>query len=348
MISSIEIKNFLSHKHTILDLTNGVNVLVGPTDSGKSACIKALKWVMNNRPSGDAFRSSWGGETRVDITLEEGICISRIKSDAKNVYIVGKTVFEGFGTKVPVEVTTLLNLNATNLQEQFDPHFLLSSSSGEVAAHFNKVAHLDKIDTSLKNLNSWIRQSTAKIAAAKVSIDDLEADVEELAYLPALEKRIQKLEKEEFNVNRDSQAISTLQGLLTKLQKVEEDIKDAEEFLLIDVAVQNAIKADIKIKELTKSTTELQTVISALQTLQGTEEYLVDFIQGEVLFAECIALDKKYNSKKATINELQKLVDRINFVKNKMEAIQDEVESKQTIFERSMPKKCPLCGNVTK
>ena len=41
----IEIVNFQSHANTKLNFDEGVNVIIGPSDSGKTAVIRAMKWI---------------------------------------------------------------------------------------------------------------------------------------------------------------------------------------------------------------------------------------------------------------------------------------------------------------
>ena len=45
-IKKIILQNFQSHKYSIVELDEQLNVIVGPSDSGKSAIIRALKWVL--------------------------------------------------------------------------------------------------------------------------------------------------------------------------------------------------------------------------------------------------------------------------------------------------------------
>jgi len=71
MIQQLSIANFQSHKDTTLAFDPGLNVIVGPTDCGKTAVIRALRWLIWNRPMGEAFRSTWGGDTEVEITTDD-------------------------------------------------------------------------------------------------------------------------------------------------------------------------------------------------------------------------------------------------------------------------------------
>ncbi|MFR9297315.1 MAG: AAA family ATPase, partial [Aedoeadaptatus pacaensis] len=43
-IEKIILVNFQSHVYSELSLSRGVNVIVGPSDSGKTAIMRALRW----------------------------------------------------------------------------------------------------------------------------------------------------------------------------------------------------------------------------------------------------------------------------------------------------------------
>ena len=160
MIESVKLKNFQSHKENTFSFTKGVNAIVGPSDSGKTAILRALRWLIWNRPLGDAFRSDWGGDTEVAVTVD-GQLITRYKHDNKHGYKIGKTDLKAIGTDVPEEVSTILNIDEINLQQQFDKPFLLADSPGEVAQHFNKVAHLENMDRAIKFVYHFYLLTTA-------------------------------------------------------------------------------------------------------------------------------------------------------------------------------------------
>ena len=156
MIQRLHITNFQSHENTELDFHKGVNIIVGTSDSGKSAIIRALRWLVWNRPSGEAFRSHWGGPTKVIVDTDEAI-VSRLR-DKENQYALGDTHFNAVRTDVPEEIQKALNMTELNLQTQLEMPFLLAMSPGEVASYFNDIAGLSKIDTSLQYINRSISQ----------------------------------------------------------------------------------------------------------------------------------------------------------------------------------------------
>jgi exonuclease SbcC len=157
MIHSILITNFQSHKETELIFSPGVNIILGQSDSGKTAIFRALCWPTWNRPVGDEFRSDWGGETKIELRLDESRIIR--SKDKENIYqIDDNEPLKAFGKDVPVEISKILNIDETNIQQQLDSPFLLTESPGEVAKHFNHIAHLEQIDKSLSFLNAGIKR----------------------------------------------------------------------------------------------------------------------------------------------------------------------------------------------
>ena len=97
MIKKLHIRNFQSHKDSRLIFSDGVNVIVGNSDSGKSAILRALNWVITNRPSGDSYISNWGGPTYVIVETEEGTVI---RERGKRIAILLMELLIKYGTIV--------------------------------------------------------------------------------------------------------------------------------------------------------------------------------------------------------------------------------------------------------
>lgn len=103
-IKRIRIENFQSHKDTELSFSDGLNVIVGPSDQGKSAIIRAIKWVLYNEPRGTDFIRQGTNSARVTLELSNGYVITRERAPNKNRYTLkdpdgNVSVFEGFGMK---------------------------------------------------------------------------------------------------------------------------------------------------------------------------------------------------------------------------------------------------------
>lgn len=78
-IKKIILQNFQSHKYTVIELDEELNVIVGPSDSGKSAIIRALKWVLYNEPAGDFFIREGEREASVTLEFSDNIKVKRFR-----------------------------------------------------------------------------------------------------------------------------------------------------------------------------------------------------------------------------------------------------------------------------
>ena len=178
MIESINIKNFMSHKETELKFCDGMNVIVGPTDQGKSAIMAAILWAVQNKPSGDAFRSDWGGTTEVSLKLDDGI-IARKKTQGSNLYLLGEEQFSGFGMGVPGLIQDALKISDINIHRQGDPPFLISEPSGRLAQYLNELVGLSQLDNLISILASWHRDTKSELAQKQAELKSLKEEERE-------------------------------------------------------------------------------------------------------------------------------------------------------------------------
>lgn len=348
MIQSLDIANFESHESTHFDFHPGVNVIVGVTDSGKSAIINSLRWVKDNRPSGNDFRSRWGGITSSKVCVEEGFVIR--KKDKVDEYIrklPGKKPLslKAFRTEVPQEISEILNLNDINLQQQLDRHFLLSKTPGEVAVYFNKIAKLDKIDLGMTNVQKKIREITQDIKYKKQDRITLTKQLEKYSYLDKLEINMEELENLEKRFIRLCNNKTKLRGLLEtfydnriqlsmheftlslepKVTKILGLYKEKEELYAKAKRMVNLhnqyISLDLNIKDGKKLTKLEKPVEHLLQLIKEKEEL---------------------ESKRKSLNSLI-----TNFKRSNAYIRISEVNHKRLLvkYNKEFPDNCPLCGN---
>jgi len=72
MFTDFLLTNFESWKKVHIQLHPGVNAFVGESDMGKSGLMRGITWTTKNKPGGDAFRSTWGGDTSSILMCEGG------------------------------------------------------------------------------------------------------------------------------------------------------------------------------------------------------------------------------------------------------------------------------------
>ncbi len=237
MIEKIIARNYQSHKKTVLDFDKGVNAIIGSSDVGKSALIRCLRWLAWNRPAGDRMRSHWGGNTVVTVK-SNGHLIKR-KRGKETCYVLDDTTFKATRADVPQQIKDTLNINEINLQRQFDRPFLLDSSAGDVALHFNKVAHLDSIDIASKRLLSWTKDLERSIRNDKLSLKDQKEQLQHFSNLNELDGRLAAIEASYQQVIQLNINVKKLQRLITDWHTTEEAIQQHHQLLDIAQAIKS-------------------------------------------------------------------------------------------------------------
>jgi DNA repair exonuclease SbcCD ATPase subunit len=89
-IKEVEITNFQSHKQTKVNLVNGTNALIGSSNSGKTAVIRAIQWCLLNIPNGNGFIRVGEDEATVKVTLSNGKIIERRRNKKGTVKAIGE------------------------------------------------------------------------------------------------------------------------------------------------------------------------------------------------------------------------------------------------------------------
>jgi len=162
-----------------------MNAIVGPTDNGKSAIVRAIKWVLYNKPSGTEYIRNGATKCIVIAEFSDGTIITRTRGvTSPNAYDItypdGRTQhFESFGVNPPEEVLVahgMIQVNigssvvSLNMADQLDGPFMLQESSGTRADMIGAVAHTGILDAAIKDVNSDVRVN-------KIKTTDLDKDI---------------------------------------------------------------------------------------------------------------------------------------------------------------------------
>ena len=234
MLQTIQIHNFQSHENSQLDLSPGINTLVGDSDCGKSAVMRAILWAITNSPQGDAYVSDWtktpkgkqmsGSATYVSIDTnpqkERGkFSVVRKRSPEFNGYEVfdgsDNTQFEALRTDVPREVSQCFNIGPVNIQRQMDPPFLIASTPGEAARFINQLVNLTDIDEAQTEINSLSRSCSADLRAATANLVKAENLVKGMEWVDRLQELAESLAGLEAHINEGRQKVRDLQASLS-------------------------------------------------------------------------------------------------------------------------------------
>jgi len=308
MIEKLTIENFQSHADSSFEFDAGVNVIIGQSDSGKSAVIRALNWVCNNKPSGDDFRSDWGGDTSVSIECDGRRIVREKKGKTGNSYyqqwLTGACEieeFKAFGNSVPDELRDHINMTDINWQRQLDSPFLLSNTAGEVAQKLNEIVNLSVIDTSLSNIQARKRDQGQKIREKEAIIEEHSEDLKKFDHLPAFKAGLKEAEALDIAACSISDSLDFLEAQTKKIKDAQDRIEKAEVLLKYEERMS-----------------EIEEMIIEWTTLQ---EILEDYIER----SDRLSVLADRIEKRDKIIEKENEVERLWFLRDESEALGDQI-----------------------
>ncbi len=353
MITSIRLANFQSHKDTRLELHPGVNSIVGSSDSGKTAILRALYWAFNNRPVGTAFVSHWNrnksgdpvNPTAVSVSSADGWTVTRSRTKSFNGYSIEDnnrpaTELEAVGTDVPNEVAARFNLTEVNFQRQMDAHFLLSETSGEVARFFNRIIRLDLIDRTLTAAESLRRKLKSRGTALVGDIKKLDDQLVGMAWLETADKLLNKAVRVSDRLKDNRVGWGQLDGMIQQHNRYTTElgqlgwIDTAERTMtmITETRLRLKISGDSRdsLRQLYKSHQEQVGIIAETPDLSGAESLLAGIQKIQDRMKKDLERGTLIDIK---IAEWKRVVKEIAF---------REAELSDTI--KQLPAVCPLCG----
>lgn len=295
MIQELFINNFQSHKKSHLVFTEGLNVIVGKTDSGKTGIIRALRLVVENLPAGDAYRSNWGGDTSV-IALFDNCTVERGRTNSSNYYKLGKTEFTAFGRAVPEEIQQAINFDETSIQKQLDSPFLLSETAGAVAAHFNDVGGLSIIDKAESSIKKSINETNSSITFLTQTIAEEVAVCNTYDYLKDMERAICKIEELEKEYEAKQTAVKGLEESIAKAESIRLDIRNFSKITTcedIDILLQAHTDRKNKMANIEEFSIRMRECTHTKHEIEYSSKYCDSQLLNELLQAKAFHKEAK-------------------------------------------------------
>lgn len=236
-IEKIILVNFQSHVYSELSLSRGVNVIVGPSDSGKTAIMRALRWNMFNDPSGVEFVREGESEVSVTVRFQNHVEVERRRSRSKNQYILRRPdeeelVFEGFGKNVPEEIEEAIGIKKImlddkkalplNFSDQLDGPFLLQETDAYKAQAIGRMVGVDLLDETMRDTLRDKKQISIRRELMEKDLEETEQSLEAFSDLDdqiALRERIEKLLSTVSELKEKSETAKTFAHALREIKK---------------------------------------------------------------------------------------------------------------------------------
>ncbi|MDT8858953.1 AAA family ATPase [Alkalihalobacillus sp. MEB130] len=226
-IKAVRLENFQSHLDTFVEFSNGLNVIVGQSDSGKTAILRGIRWALYNQPRGTDFIRVSGDFVRVTVMFENETTIIRERTGSKNRYMIKRKgeeelVLEGFGIHVPEEVMKAhgmdhLRIDQDNelmihLSQQLDGPFLLENTSTIRAKTLGRISGAHFLDMAIRDTTKDVSQLNIRMKQEQQVIDRLKEDLEPYIHLEELKSQLRRVDS----------SIDEIKNLLEKKEKLKQ------------------------------------------------------------------------------------------------------------------------------
>ncbi len=281
-IKKIVLLNWQKHSKLEIEFTNGVNIIHGDTNAGKSCIRRAIEWVIENKKfSEKTIRKIGSKQTSVIITFSNLVEVERVKSSSINRYILrvpekDELVFNAIGKTIPTEISEAIGIfpieidgeeHYLNSAPQLGLPFLFDKSPTQRMKLFNKLTGNDLLDKLFVEFNKDILRINRDLKETKLSV---ETQVSAIA-----EKEIEKeqLEARYFKAKDQLLKIDKLVVEYNTLSQVQENKELTEKNLEVVTTNLDSIKIpeDIDFKALTNTIEAIKGLYSLQDALQSTK-----------------------------------------------------------------------------
>lgn len=255
MLKSLRLKNFQIHRDLTVPLSPDLTVIVGPSDSGKSAVFRALRWVVEHKPVGQ-YPTFGTNDTEVSVTSDRGT-VSRFKRRGENGYEIDGQKFLAVGTNQPTDVKAALGLSEINLQGQHDGPFLLSLTPGGIARALNDIVDLGSIDKATAAAKKILKDLQAEYTVTERLEEEGRIAVDNLNWVPDAWAFFKMLHGQE-------QIVSTVRSRLTKYLEIDTASSTVSVELM---SVGTAVGAAEGLVEKAKAVSDARTRLTDIKTM---------------------------------------------------------------------------------
>jgi len=317
MIKSITLNNFQSHKDTTVNFCDGINAIVGLSDSGKTSILRAIDWVVNNNPSGEEFISSWSKETSVSIILNSGVVVKRGRSPSDNYYMIDKQIFKAFGVYVPEEVKNVINMEPINIEKQLDAPFLLGSSPGEVAQILNQIVDLGGIDHAISNIRKEKMRVDQTYRTESTRWKEKVDELRQYDYLEAMERDVNSAVVLTQNIKNAREEVGQIQKTIKNIDFQKNIISQYNYELMIEPQLAHCQKLYDELKTGYRKMTTLKTIIRTHKTNYTAISKYNKILINKSLVKTADELLNKIKINRDKSKQLESLLENYTIIKEK-------------------------------
>lgn len=317
MLKRIEIWNFEAHEHTIIeDLDEGLNLLCGESNSGKTSIVRALKLAAYNEFDPASVRVGTKKckvmveSDRGKVTVERGNKVNLWTVEPKGgkkeeLRAVGVAIVPQAAEVIGLKMVKLGDVDVpVNIMDQLESHFMLSSVGGDKASGSMRAQIVDEI-SGLSGIEGVIKDVSLDRHRSGREIKKTEDDMNE---------RIEQLHDEE-KIAKDEQ-------ILKEAERLEEENKECLETAEhLGELYSECVSEAAVIKDLEAKAAELPDTERAKRESERAEHALTKSVAGQKTYEESQRVAEEVEILETRQAELDKFGDPSTYMGDCTEAL---------------------------
>lgn len=321
MIKSVSIQNFEAHEDTTIHFTDGMNSIVGLSNSGKSAIIRALMVVVDNEWSKEMVRTGYEF-CRVKVETERG-WVEAERGEKVNRWRCKEgdneiQLFQKVGTSVPELATKILGMGKRergngiselpNFQTQLEKHYMLAevgdkkATSNMIAVMMDNAIGLGGMEDLIKDFSADLLKDRKWLNEKQQEIVDLKSGIIDESIFSQYQKDVDRIGELHEAVGSIDSDISTADGYLGKAGDCMDRLDVARKRLesIPDVQVLMDVAEEIE---------TLDDGIAIVQKALGVEESLATAMKSSGIDVDLMSnVSGRHESLCRTISVCEKIV----------------------------------------
>jgi DNA repair ATPase RecN len=369
MINKLVIENYQSHLKTEIEFDQGINVFYGPSDSGKSSVIRALRALLYR----DNFYLNYfenSGRVALEFDsnkLERKYSISKLRkcpnckeniSDEKickcgeiltgktasDIYLLNDKEYKSFGVNLPDEINNILKLSPIkfidieeniNFFNQFDDLFFVGKSyNGSVKTKIisSLIPDSEKVENLIKKFNSESLSKSSELEYLESHTEELQVLLEKnLTDFQACDKLNSLLEEDQEILQDNETDLGVISKNYLEIQKCSNLLKFEKKILQAKSVFESIENSLKKLQEMQTKLDKISSIFSELKKVQKLSDITIQKFE-DISFEEI-------KEKETKINRLNNLKDRIKMNNEYLDLQHQEIEKEK---EKLLKKKTEL------
>lgn len=235
MILKVRMQNFESHEDTEIEFTEGMNLIVGQSNSGKSSILRALRMVVDNEWNKDMVRNGYE-YCRVRVTTDKG-WVEAERGEKINRWRCQENKgelqeYKKVGTSVPELATKILGMGQRergagikelpNFQSQLEKHYMLSeigekkSTSGLVAVMMDNAIGLGGMEELIKDFSTDMQRDRKWMSSTQEDIEGIRKGMVDETLFESYGKQVGSIGKSVEELGTMSVALDRAEALMER------------------------------------------------------------------------------------------------------------------------------------